>query len=102
MNIPPEAWALAGVIVTSGPAYIGVRRARRKSDDASEAATGAVSALTEKLGEFGKTLDRVAEHVAELRRTVAVHDDRFQRPPWIGRAIEARSLPTAPDDQEAP
>jgi hypothetical protein len=94
VNIPPEAWALIGTAVTAGPAYLSIRKARRKADDSSEAATGALSTVAERVAEFGAKLDKVAEHVAELRERVAVHDDRFRRPPWFGPALEARSLPT--------
>lgn len=60
----------AGVAVTAGPNYLAHRTTRRRNGEAIDAA----------LAPLATRLDQLADDVADIRVSVAVHEDRFTRP----------------------
>ncbi|MEU5693872.1 hypothetical protein [Actinosynnema sp. NPDC020468] len=64
----------AGVLVTAGPSYLSHRKTRRMSAEAID------TAVTAAVAPVAARLDSLAEDVAEIRVSVAVHEDRWLRP----------------------
>ncbi|HVK25211.1 MAG TPA: hypothetical protein VM677_27965 [Actinokineospora sp.] len=86
--------SFGGVLVTTGPNYLAHRKTRRQqAETVDSAVTAAIAPVSNRVSHIAARLDEMAGDVADIRVSVAVHEDRWTRPTILRPVTEGRIPP---------